>query len=109
MQLLNSLFIYNLNDFLLQTYYSVKYFSSMPLKFCLEGQLGHYLAGLLESDGHITVFNERHHPVTGKKQQPRVEITFSEDDLPLIFKLIQLLGYGNYYKVSKGAYRLVNR
>lgn len=63
--------------------------------------MGHYLAGLVEGDGYIFV------PTGNKKYSyPYVRITFHEDDLPLINKLRQILGYGNIMEVKgKEAFR----
>ena len=46
-------------------------------------QLGSYLAGFWEGDGHIWIPNKTHAP-SGKRYNPHFSITFHEIDKPLI-------------------------
>ena len=61
----------------------------------LEGQLGPYLAGLIESDGNIYVPLNARSPLTDKLNYPSISIAFHVDDLPLAKQLVETLGYGN--------------
>jgi len=70
--------------------------SSPPL---LEGQLGAYLAGLIEGDGTIYV------PTTprgldGNLSYPSIKVYFHEHDEPAALALKGLLGHGSVYHVS---------
>lgn len=51
--------------------------------------LGSYLAGLFEGNGHIWFYNNE-----GKKHNPRFHITFNIKDLPLVEKLLSIVGSG---------------
>lgn len=51
-------------------------------------QLGAYIAGLFEGDGHISM------PTTKHKHNPRWHITFNKKDLPLANKLLTVIGSG---------------
>jgi len=57
-----------------------------------EGLLGPYLAGLIESDGSITVPDSLRHPKTKKVLYPVIKITFHLNDLPLAKKIIAVIG-----------------
>lgn len=52
--------------------------------------LGSYLAGLFEGDGHIWIPNTS----SKKKHNPRFCITFHKKDLPLAEKVLGIIGYG---------------
>lgn len=57
-----------------------------------DDQLGHYLAGLIDGDGHIS-------------KAQTIQIAFSAPDAFLAYTLRTRLGYGNVYKVkNKNAY-----
>ncbi len=53
-----------------------------------KGQLGPYLAGLIESDGHIIT-------PSGSVNQPTIGISFHSNDLPLANHIMKILGYGS--------------
>ena len=61
--------------------------------------LGHYLAGLLEGDGHIiwSKFSN------GKISYPYIAITFVNKDLPLITKLVEMFGGRLRFKNKENA------
>jgi hypothetical protein len=48
----------------------------------LRGQLGHYLAGLIEADGCIVVPTKERTP-KGRKTYPSIQIVFNINDYPL--------------------------
>jgi len=56
----------------------------------LKGQLGYYLAGLIESEGSIIVPK-----VNSKHNSPTVKISFHINDLEFSKKFIKTLGYGS--------------
>jgi hypothetical protein len=67
----------------------------------VKNQLGAYLAGLIESDGHINLSKK---PGT----TPRIEITFHTINFPLALKLLDVIGFGYIYPLKgQNAYRLV--
>lgn len=68
-----------------------------------EGLLGPYLAGLIESDGSITVPDSLRHPKTKKVLYPVIKITFHLNDLPLAKKIIAVIG-GGTIEYPKGNY-----
>jgi len=57
------------------------------------GQLGSYLAGLVEADGSIVV-SSKTKSEKGSSIHPTVKIVFHSDDLPLAAKLVETLGHG---------------
>lgn len=61
-----------------------------------KGQLGPYLAGLIESDGAIMT------PTT-PGNTPTIKITFSLRDLPLAHKLLDVLGFGSIQPCASSA------
>lgn len=68
-------------------------------------QLGSYLAGLIEGDGHVLIpsLNE----LSKKRSSPRVEITFHNSNYPLALKLMETLSCGNVRSLNtQNAYRL---
>ena len=69
------------------------------------GQLGYYLAGLIEGDGTIIVPTKDKTP-SGKKTHPVIRIVFTLNDLPLAKKLQQVLGCGFIQKPKTGNYYL---
>nr|YP_009059705.1 LAGLIDADG/HNH endonuclease [Parasitella parasitica]AIO05755.1 LAGLIDADG/HNH endonuclease [Parasitella parasitica] len=62
-------------------------------KLSTDGQLGYYLAGLIEGDGSIIVPTKDKTP-SGKNTHPVIRIVFTLADLPLAKKLQQVLGCG---------------
>ena len=69
--------------------------NSKHLKPVTDNQFGHYLAGLIDGDGHFS-----------SKQQ--LVIVFSGSDASLAYFLKERLGYGNVRKVKdKNAYILI--
>lgn len=69
------------------------------------GQLGHYLAGLIEGDGTIIV-PTKDKTVSGKNTHPVIRIVFTLPDLPLAQKLKQVLSCGFIQKPKNGNYYL---
>lgn len=67
--------------------------------------LGPYLAGLWEGDGHIWVPTTTNAP-SGKKYTPHFAITFAEVDFPLVVLLQILIGGTIRHKVENNAYVL---
>lgn len=61
--------------------------------------LGHYLAGLLEGDGHIIIPQL----LEGKTSYPYIQITFVNKDLPLINKLVEMFGGRLRFKNKENA------
>lgn len=79
---------------------SIRYYSTK----IIVNQLGSYLAGLFEGDGHIWIQKT----VTGKKHNPRFCITFSLKNEPLAKKLLEIIGFGFIrYKNGENACVLV--
>jgi len=72
----------------------------------LKGQLGYYLAGLIESEGAIIVPKEN-----SKNNTPTLKISFHINDLEFAKKLIKTLGYGSIQMdtVSSNAFTVVIR
>lgn len=64
--------------------------------------LGPYLAGLWEGDGHIWIPSNTHAP-SGKIYTPHFAITFSELDYPLVLILQLLIGGTIRHKVNEHA------
>jgi hypothetical protein len=72
----------------------------------LSGQLGYYLAGILEGDGTIIVPKSDN----ANKNVPSIYISFHINDLEFAKKLISVLGYGTIQKEpTSKAFRLVIR
>jgi hypothetical protein len=69
------------------------------------GQLSHYLAGLIEGDGTIIVPTKDKTP-SGKNTHPVIRIVFTLPDLSLAQKLQQVLGCGFIQKPKQGNYCL---
>lgn len=67
----------------------------------LAGNLGYYLAGLIEGDGSIVVPTVQRSP-KGKLYYPSIQITFHLKDLPLALTILQAIGHGTLHRV-KGA------
>jgi hypothetical protein len=66
--------------------------------------IGSYLAGILESAGHISlskVINSS--PLEGKRSYPYIAITFVYKDLPLINKLVEIFGGRLRFKTKENA------
>ena len=84
---------YNLNKLNLSSKLSPIKLNSRPTL------LGHYLAGLLEGDGHIIIPQL----VEGKTSYPYIQITFVNKDLPLINKLTDLYGGRLRFKTKENA------
>lgn len=68
-----------------------------------DSQLGHYIAGLWEGDGHIWIPKEKSE---GKIYHPQVAITFGEREYPLVIKLKSILGGSIRHKKENHAYVL---
>jgi len=73
----------------------------------LSGQLGPYLAGLIEADGYFYIPKCTRTP-GGKKLYPRISIVFHLTDKPLALRLIKILGVGTLQlsRSSKNAVEL---
>ena len=67
--------------------------------------LGAYLAGLWEGDGHIWIPKTRHSP-SGKFYHPHFVITFDDKQYPLILMLKSMIGGSIRYKKDQHAYTL---
>ena len=67
--------------------------------------LGAYLAGLWEGDGHIWIPKTTHAP-SGKKYTPHFVITFDEKEYPLVLTLRLLIGGSIRHKKDNHAYTL---
>lgn len=67
--------------------------------------LGSYLAGLWESDGHVWLPKTVYSP-SGHKYKPHFSVTFHEADYPLVLKLQSLLGGNIRFKKDNHAYVL---
>ena len=95
------------NNFMsyIQTKYYSTILSSQSYSSTLDGQLGHYLAGLIEGDGTIIVPTKDKTP-GGKNTHPIIRIVFTLPDLPLAQKLQQVLGCGFIQKPKQGNYYL---
>lgn len=66
--------------------------------------LGPYLAGLFEGDGHISLSRViRAEPLKDKISYPYIAITFVNKDLPLINKLLELYGGRLRFKEKENA------
>lgn len=64
------------------------------LKPLNDNQLGHYLAGLIDGDGHFSI--------------NQLVITFNNKDISLAYYIKSQIGYGNIYKIkNKNAVNLV--
>jgi len=74
-------------DLLGNIFFNKKYYSK---NITINNNLGTYLAGLYEGDGHIWIQNSN----MRKKQNPRFCITFSLKNEPLAIKLLDLIGSG---------------
>lgn len=111
------------NNFM--SYIQIKYYSTIlssknnSSDNLSDGQLGHYLAGLIEGDGTIIVpSNSRSAGIdparsargdkdkTRKNTHPVIRIVFTLPDLPLAQKLQQVLGCGFIQKPKQGNYYL---
>ncbi|CAO3683411.1 unnamed protein product [Rhizopus stolonifer] len=95
------------NNFMshIQTKYYSTILSSKNYPSLSDGQLGHYLAGLIEGDGTIVVPTKDKTPA-GKNTHPVIRIVFTLPDLPLAQKLQQVLGCGFIQKPKQGNYYL---
>jgi hypothetical protein len=76
-----------------------KLYLSTKCQFNLE--LGHYLAGLFEGDGHIIL--SKNINSEGKISYPYIAITFVNKDLPLINKFVELFGGRLRFKNKENA------
>lgn len=69
--------------------------NSKHLKPMSDNQFGHYLAGLIDGDGHFS-------------SQQQLVIVFSSSDVSLAYYIKERLGYGHVKKVKdKNAYLLI--
>jgi len=66
--------------------------------------MGHYLAGLIEGDGYIGVYNEN--PKI-KRFRPKIIIVFNINDKPLAEKLSSMLNIGKVIDKSKAGHVLL--
>jgi len=66
--------------------------------------MGHYLAGLIEGDGYIGVYNDN--PKI-KPFRPRIIIVFNINDKPLAEKISSLLAVGKVIDKSKAGHVLL--
>jgi LAGLIDADG endonuclease len=72
----------------------------------LEGNLGHYLAGLIEGDGAIIVPSRIRSP-KGKLNYPSIQVVFHLKDLPLALTILKAIGQGSLQRVKRAqAYTL---
>jgi len=78
---------------------TVRQFNNLSSK----ANLGSYIAGLWEGDGHIWIPKTIYAP-SGKKYIPHFSITFVENDHPLVLKLKNLLGGSIRFKKENHAY-----
>jgi hypothetical protein len=76
-----------------------KLYLSTKCQFNLE--LGHYLAGLFEGDGHIIL--SKNINSEGKISYPYIAINFVNKDLPLINKFVELFGGRLRFKNKENA------
>ena len=61
--------------------------------------IGPYLAGIIEGDGHITLPKN----TESKMSYPNIAITFANKNLPLVNKLVELFGGRIRFKVKENA------
>jgi hypothetical protein len=73
---------------------------SVPSGPKLEGNLGHYLAGLIEGDGAIIVPSRIRSP-KGKLYYPSIELSFHLKDLPLALTILKAIGQGSLKRVKR--------
>lgn len=81
-----------------KSYFGNRTYSSMSRPKTGEEELGHYLAGLIEGDGSITV-PENLRSSKGVLLFPMINIEFALNDLPLAERLAEILGGGRIYKL----------
>jgi LAGLIDADG endonuclease len=71
-----------------------KFYSTLPIDNNYDkNNLGPYLAGLIEGDGHIQTPSS-YRDLNGKKNMPHIEICFDIKDLPLFEKIKEVLNGG---------------
>jgi len=73
---------------------------SVPSGLKLEGNLGHYLAGLIEGDGSIIVPSRIRSP-KGKLYYPSIQVVFHLKDLPLALTILKAIGQGSLQRVKR--------
>jgi hypothetical protein len=73
---------------------------SVPSRLKLEGNLGHYLAGLIEGDGTIITPSKIRSP-KGKLYYPSIQVVFHLKDLPLALTILKAIGQGSLNRVKK--------
>ena len=79
---------------------------SIPSGLKLEGNLGHYLAGLIEGDGTIIVPSRIRSP-KGKLYYPSIQVAFHLKELPLALTILKAIGQGSLKRVKRAqAYTL---
>ena len=79
---------------------------SVPSGLKLEGNLGHYLAGLIEGDGTIIVPSRIRSP-KGKLYYPSIQVAFHLKELPLALTILKAIGQGSLKRVKRAqAYTL---
>lgn len=79
---------------IIPNFISKNFYNTIPIKYNYDKKnIGTYLAGLIESDGHIytpsVLIN-----TNGKKNIPFIEICFDINDLPLLEKIKEVLEGG---------------
>jgi LAGLIDADG endonuclease len=74
--------------------------NSVPSRPKLEGNLGHYLAGLIEGDGTLIVPSKIRSP-KGKLYYPSIQVVFHLKDLPLALTILKAIGQGSLKRVKK--------
>ena len=74
--------------------------NSVSSRLNLEGNLGHYLAGLIEGDGTIITPSKIRSP-KGKLYYPSIQVVFHLKDLPLALTILKAIGQGSLNRVKK--------
>ena len=81
--------------------YSLRYMSGRGIRYVstssTQGQLGAYLAGLIEGDGSIILRKG-----DSEKISPKIVFTFGKNDLPMYERLKKILNTGSIY-IEKNA------
>jgi hypothetical protein len=74
--------------------------NSIPSRLKLEGNLGHYLAGLIEGEGTI-ITPSKLYSHKGKLYYPSIQIIFQLKALPLALTILKAIGQGSLNRVKK--------
>ena len=84
--------------------YSLRYMSARGIRYVstnsTQGQLGAYLAGLIEGDGSIILRKG-----DSEKISPKIVFTFGKNDLPMYERLKKILNTGSIYIEKNGVCR----